>query len=158
MPSHDEHCQYTFERYGVTGEEIHEWMDEPAKLLGSTHRKARHDPRQNLPKYLIQMYGESLAKNIMIDHLLLDSETKTGEKLLSKQNDAPENPTGFTEPGSLKIIESIARAALIAEGGKICSKGDEELNYFLETGHLKKSLTPYSKKLKQINDRLEATD
>jgi len=82
MPSHDEHCRYTFERYGVTGEEIHEWMDEPVKLYGPTHRKARHDPNQKLPQYLIQIYGESLAKNIMIDHILQDAETKTGEKLL----------------------------------------------------------------------------
>jgi len=88
MPSYDEHCKQSFERYGITGEEIHEWMDEPCKIYGSAHRKVRHDPNQQLPAFLIHRYGADLARNIMIDHVLLDTSTKTGDSLLFKESES----------------------------------------------------------------------
>jgi len=46
LPNKEEHCKHTLSRYDVTGEDIHEWMDEPSLLLGPDHRDERHDPKQ----------------------------------------------------------------------------------------------------------------
>ena len=83
MPQFREHCEYTLNRYGVDGASIHKWMDEPAKIQGPSHRKFRHISDQKIPQFLIEEYGHNLARNIMIDHIMLDSETKTGARLLS---------------------------------------------------------------------------
>jgi len=78
MPSLREHCLLTEQRYGVTGMDIHKWMDEPVKLFGPTHRLVRHDKYQELPKQFIEAYGSDLAYNIMLDHLLADEQTPDG--------------------------------------------------------------------------------
>ena len=72
MPSKTEHCTHTLDRYGVTGEDIHSWIDEPSRL-GGNHRRFRHDPDQEIPKIFIDKYGEQLARNIILDHIYLDS-------------------------------------------------------------------------------------
>lgn len=72
LPNKEEHCKHTLSRYDVTGEDIHEWMDEPSLLLGPDHRDERHDPKQGLPQKLIEKYGKELARNIMLDHIFLD--------------------------------------------------------------------------------------
>lgn len=75
MPNNDEHSKHTYDIYGVRGEEIHKWMDEPSRLYGASHRKTRHDPDQSIPKIFVEKYGEELARNIIIDHILLDTKT-----------------------------------------------------------------------------------
>lgn len=78
MPNREEHCKHTMERYGVTGEDIHEWMDEPSLLLGPEHRGERHDPQQSLPQIFVNKYGSELARNIMLDHIFLDAKSVGG--------------------------------------------------------------------------------
>ena len=34
MPNHEEHCLHSEQRYGVRGDDIHAWMDEPCKIAG----------------------------------------------------------------------------------------------------------------------------
>ena len=41
MPNRDEHSKHTLSRYGVTGEDIHEWMDELTLIMGPEHRDER---------------------------------------------------------------------------------------------------------------------
>lgn len=76
MPEHEEHCLHSEKRYGIRGDEIHSWMDEPSSISGGTHRKFRHG-LEDLP-IAIQMfgkiYGEEMVENIFLDHLRADSE------------------------------------------------------------------------------------
>jgi hypothetical protein len=76
MPEHEEHCLHSEKRYGVRGDEIHSWMDEPSAIAGGSHRKFRHS-LEDLPT-AIQMfgkvYGEDMVENIFLDHLKADSE------------------------------------------------------------------------------------
>jgi len=67
-----EHANHTKEIYGITGEDIHKWIDNPVKLFGVNHRTIRHDPNQDIPKIFIDKYGLELARNIIIDHMILD--------------------------------------------------------------------------------------
>ena len=34
MPNHETHCQHTLARYGVRGDDIHSYIDEPCKVAG----------------------------------------------------------------------------------------------------------------------------
>jgi len=90
MPSLTEHCMFTKKRYGVTGRDIHKWMDEPVKLYGPNHRMVRHDKYQELPFSFIEKYGNELAYNIMLDHLLADQHTPDGLPIQIKRRKKPE--------------------------------------------------------------------
>jgi hypothetical protein len=76
MPGHEEHCLHSEKRYGVRGDDIHSWIDEPVAVAGASHRDYRHDLR-SLPA-AIQIfgpkYGADLVENIFLDHLKADSE------------------------------------------------------------------------------------
>lgn len=76
MPEHEEHCLHSEKRYGIRGDEIHSWMDEPSSIAGVGHRQFRHGI-EDLPT-AIQMfgriYGEEMVENIFLDHLKADSE------------------------------------------------------------------------------------
>jgi len=76
MPQHEEHCVHSERRYGVRGDDIHAWMDEPSRVSGASHRNYRHD-LGSLPT-AIQMfgkiYGAETVENIFLDHLKADSE------------------------------------------------------------------------------------
>ena len=76
MPNHEEHCQHSRKRYGVRGDEIHHWLDEPAKFYGKYHRKYRHDSEtvEVVGEIFGNKYGRALAENIALDHLALDRE------------------------------------------------------------------------------------
>lgn len=78
MPSHEEHCQHTLKRYGVRGDDIHKYLDEPCKVAGQGHREFRHD--SNTVKLVGQIfekkYGRELAENIALDHIMLDHKEK----------------------------------------------------------------------------------
>ncbi len=76
MPQHEEHCLHSEKRYGVRGDDIHSWIDEPSAVAGALHRDYRHD-LGSLP-IAIQIfgskYGADMVENIFLDHLKADSE------------------------------------------------------------------------------------
>ena len=76
MPGHEEHCLHSEKRYGVRGDDIHSWIDEPSAIAGALHRDYRHD-LHSLPA-AIQIfgskYGADMVENIFLDHLKADSE------------------------------------------------------------------------------------
>lgn len=78
MPNLKEHISRTRKRYGVDGKDIHEWIDEPKIIINSIkHRKYRHNIDMQIPKFILDKYGEELARNIIIDHILYDTITPT---------------------------------------------------------------------------------
>lgn len=66
--------------YGVRADDIHTWMDAPSAIYGSSHRWTRHDLGL-VPKKFLDKYGEELAKQIMLDHILLDRKDDPRVKL-----------------------------------------------------------------------------
>jgi len=90
-PSHEEHCEHSFKRYGVRGDDIHSWMDEPSSVAGGNHRHFRHDIN-SIPiaiKQFGQKYGADMVENIFLDHLKADSEE---ERLSNKTMMAAREP------------------------------------------------------------------
>jgi len=82
MTRHEEHCQHTLKRYGITGDDIHKWMDEPSQISGASHRQFRHD-LDSLPIAIDvfgKKYGAEMVENIFLDHLKADSEEARREK------------------------------------------------------------------------------
>src|SRR5208283_5650004 len=79
MPSHEEHCKHSFERYGVRGDDIHTWIDEPCRIYGVSHRKVRHglDDLDIAVKTFGAKYGDDMVRNIYLDHQFLDSKEKS---------------------------------------------------------------------------------
>jgi len=76
MPQHEEHCLHSEKRYGVRGDDIHRWMDEPSQVSGGSHRDYRHD-LNSLPiaiQVFGKTYGAEMVESIFLDHLKADSE------------------------------------------------------------------------------------
>lgn len=75
MPQHEEHCKNSEKRYGIRGEEIHTWMDEPSQVAGGSHRDFRHDlsSLQTAIQLFSGLYGTEMVENIFLDHLKADS-------------------------------------------------------------------------------------
>ena len=85
MPNHEEHCAESLKRYGKTFSEVHRWMDEPSLLLGSSHRKYRHDPDVT-PFEAKAIFGD-FADHVVLDHIRLDeveSRQNHNNNLVSK--------------------------------------------------------------------------
>jgi hypothetical protein len=78
MPDHEEHCLHSEKRYGVRGDEIHAWIDEPSQVSGGTHREYRHNlsSLQTAIQLFGKLYGADMVENIFLDHLKADSEEK----------------------------------------------------------------------------------
>ena len=74
MPSHEEHCQDSLERYGKRFDKLYHWLDEPSTALGIDHRIHRHDP-VSTPKLAKELFGE-FADQACLDHLRLDELEK----------------------------------------------------------------------------------
>ena len=76
MPGHEEHCLHSLKRYGIRGDDIHSWIDEPVAVAGASHRDYRH--RLESLNSAIQIfgpkYGADTVENIFLDHLKADSE------------------------------------------------------------------------------------
>ena len=101
MPNLEEHCQHSEKRYGVRGEDIHSWIDEPSQVAGGSHRDYRHDlsSLQTAIQLFGELYGVEMVENIFLDHLKADSQehrkrteelTKNGfgsPKLWTKEQD-----------------------------------------------------------------------
>jgi len=76
MLQHEEHCLHSQKRYGIRGDDVHSWIDEPVAVAGASHRDYRHDLR-SLPTAIQlfgQKYGADMVENIFLDHLKADSE------------------------------------------------------------------------------------
>jgi hypothetical protein len=92
-PNHEEHCQHSLKRYGIRGDDIHAWMDEPSRIAGATHRKFRHG-LPNLPTAIQlfgKIYGPEIVENIFLDHLKADSEENRKNEQESRESLSSEN-------------------------------------------------------------------
>ena len=81
-------------RYGVRGDDIHAWMDEPSQVSGAAHRMFRHDLK-SLPvaiKLFGAEYGDEMVENIFLDHLKADSE-EDRLKTLKNRSPSQEEPS-----------------------------------------------------------------
>lgn len=108
MPLNDEHVQHTLKKYDVMGDDIHKWMDEPSRIAGNDHRRFRHDPDQEIPSCFIEKYGEDLARNILLDHIYLDTLNKSEISPITKNKQPScEKPPeyGTNEYWEQKIVE-----------------------------------------------------
>jgi hypothetical protein len=74
MPNHEEHCQHSFARYGVRGDDIHSWIDEPSQVSGLNHRRFRHDLNsiKIAKKVFASKYDADTIENICLDHFKAD--------------------------------------------------------------------------------------
>ena len=117
MPEHEEHCLHSLKRYGVRGDEIHAWIDEPSQIAGGSHRSFRHD-LASLPtaiQLFSEKYGADMVENIFLDHLKADSEENrkheqeleiTGSKIWSQTED------NFLYANFLKMSDEMLEANL----------------------------------------------
>lgn len=78
MPSHEEHCQHSEKRYGVRGDDIHAWIDEPSQISGGSHRNYRHNlsSLETAIQIFGKLYGAEMVENVFLDHLKADSEER----------------------------------------------------------------------------------
>ncbi|MCJ7633013.1 hypothetical protein MUP77_11560, partial [Candidatus Bathyarchaeota archaeon] len=76
MPTYEEHCQHSLARYGVRGDDIHRYLDEPSRRFGQSHRQFRHDTEtiKLVGKLFGSKYGKEMAENIALDHITADHE------------------------------------------------------------------------------------
>jgi DNA-directed RNA polymerase subunit RPC12/RpoP len=76
MPDHEEHCLHSLKRYGIRGDDIHSWIDEPVAVAGASHREYRHSLESLHAAIQIfgSKYGADAVENIFLDHLKADSE------------------------------------------------------------------------------------
>lgn len=76
MPDHETHCLHSLNRYGVRGDEIHTWLDEPSRIFGGSHRQLRHgyETINEAVAMFGTKYGAEVVRNIVTDHWIADSE------------------------------------------------------------------------------------
>ena len=106
MPSHEEHCQDSLERYGKRFDKLHHWLDEPSTLLGTDHRIHRHDP-VSTPKMAKELFGE-FADQACLDHLRLDELDR--RKLKKKKSKTPQEGYWKTHKYTKRNIEKIVKS------------------------------------------------
>ena len=75
MPNNKIHSENTKGLYGVEASDLHRWMDAPVTIVGTKHRKYRHDTSvlDNIPIKFINKYGKTTCTDIILDHLVLDN-------------------------------------------------------------------------------------
>ena len=63
-------------RYGIRGDDIHTYLDEPCTVAGQNHRQFRHDTKtvKLVGELFGPKYGRELAENIALDHITADHE------------------------------------------------------------------------------------
>lgn len=71
MPTGEQHSEMSFMRTGKKYKEVHSYIDEPCKWLGSFHRQERHDFKTIA--YILNKYGEEAAMEATY-HMLEDME------------------------------------------------------------------------------------
>jgi len=72
MPPNEKHREYTYGKLGVSGWDIHYWMDALWLEYGADHRDFRHDPEVWIPDRFVRKYGLRLARLIVRTHIELD--------------------------------------------------------------------------------------
>ncbi|MCJ7633640.1 hypothetical protein MUP77_14780 [Candidatus Bathyarchaeota archaeon] len=105
---------HTKEIYGVEAVELHQWLDEPVKLLGPHHRDLRHDrlTLKNIPQKFIRELGERLAQDVIVDHFLLDKkprEKRSENSLLSGQQKQVIDYPEIVKKDEKKQLEKVDR-------------------------------------------------
>ena len=86
IPNHEEHCEHSFKRYGIRGDDIHTWIDEPSQVAGPRHRSFRHN-LSTLPiiiKIFGKMYDDKIVENIFFDHIVADNESSLQNRVGTK--------------------------------------------------------------------------
>jgi len=68
--------------FGEDGNEIHSWMDAPAKWAGPNHRKYRHDLTTLIALYVLN--GENGVQH-GVSHIFVDKFLSKGYNELKKQ-------------------------------------------------------------------------
>lgn len=107
MPNNEEHCADSLKRYGKTFAELHAWMDEPSFLLGSSHRRYRHDPNVT-PDEAKAIFGEN-ADNACLDHIRLDE--------LESRNRIPNSDLPDISGDEMEIVLPVVRFTLETPAG-----------------------------------------
>jgi hypothetical protein len=102
MPSLEEHCKHSKDRYGVEGRDIHSWMDEPVVKFMGSHRQYRHNKEaiEAVKDIFGEKYGRRLAGDIATDHI--DFDKKESNRKSKEKHDAI---TAKKEPYGLKNPE-----------------------------------------------------
>ena len=102
MPSLEEHCKHTLRRYGVEGREIHQWLDAPSRKYTGSHRQFRHDTEtiKLAGRIFRENFGQQMAENIALDHIMLDHEEEIESRNEEKQQQISR---GFTEEEKKKF-------------------------------------------------------
>jgi glycine cleavage system aminomethyltransferase T len=82
MPDHEEHCQHSLKRYGVRGDDIHSYIDEPCKIARQGHRVYRHDTTtiKLVGQIFGAKYGSAFAESIALDHITADHEEEISRR------------------------------------------------------------------------------
>ena len=120
MPSLKIHEEFSLEKYGKKFTELHQWMDEPVKIHGPSHRRYRHDIKET-PKKAKELFGEG-ADLVCIDHIILDrvEEKNTEEKVvtivarITKTLDKIlKEYCAFTNKSKSKVIREFVKESLI---------------------------------------------
>jgi len=110
MPQHEEHCLHSEKRYGIRGDEIHGWIDEPSQISGGSHRNYRHD-LNSLPTAIQifgKLYGAEMVENIFLDHLKADSEENRRQKEEVQDNEL-DNPNRWTKEEDDYLIQNLLK-------------------------------------------------
>ena len=88
MPLDKEHCDNTMRMYGVTGTDIHYYMDSPSKEFGPLHQRLRHDLEtvKYIGKTFRKKYGKNLAEDIAQLHIKNDKKKKFNFITIEEEN------------------------------------------------------------------------
>jgi len=130
LPGHEEHCQHTLKRYGVRGDDVHSFLDEPCRIAGKGHRQFRHDSEtvKLVGQIFGKKYGRELAENIALDHIMLDHK----EEIRKRRDNAALSrcpncgaPLGETQKGKrickycgyeVEVLESLREESIKLPG------------------------------------------
>ncbi|MGA2385141.1 MAG: hypothetical protein ABSG33_01255 [Candidatus Bathyarchaeia archaeon] len=138
MPSHEEHCLHSLKRYGVRGDDIHAWMDEPSQVSGAAHRRFRHDLK-SLPvaiKLFGGEYGDEMVENIFLDHLKADSE--------EERQKTPKNHAAQPEEVSVTAPQDVVFQGEASVGESIDSTSKPRKPFPIRTERMEMLLTAVS--------------
>ena len=107
MPNLKTHCAISYKRTGRSFKELHKWIDEPCKRLGSNHRIERHylnDKDMKKIKKYWDSKGKGLGQKAVIEwlfHIALDN-METAFKFSKKSWSYGENAYNLLEFGLTK--------------------------------------------------------
>lgn len=102
MPDLKIHEEDSLKKYGKKFTELHQWMDEPVKIMGRGHRKYRHDPNIT-PIEAKRMFGKN-ADNACLDHIILDTE-----EFIKNKKEQNTKKTEFSQQISIRIPNEIMK-------------------------------------------------